>query len=179
MTHTRLLATLALLAGPATGAAQGAFLSFGSGYGGVDVDRGFRLNQAATSESDWAIEITGGYELDSGIVVEGGVTRSVDFFDFGNGYTLDEDRVMAGYTFAVGQSYRITPAAGVSYWSLHVRDGILSDAPRTDFSGRGWVLRVTTEYQRYPRWGLYFSYTAAQHDFGGASLFSAGLRYRF
>lgn len=178
MTHTRLLATLALLAGPATGAAQGAFLSFGSGFGDVNVDHGYRLNQTATGEGDWAIEMTAGYELDSGIVVEGGATRGLDL-DIGNDYELDEDRLMAGYAFAVGQSFQITPAAGISYWNLHVRDGILSGAPTAAFSGQDWVWRITGEYQRYTRLGLYFSYTGAKHDFGAASLLSLGLRYRF
>lgn len=178
MAHTRLLATLALLACPASGAAQGVFLSFGSGFGDVNVDHGYRLNQTATGEGDWTIEITAGYELDSGVVVEGGAIRGLNL-DVGNDYELDEDRLMAGYAFAVGQLFRITPAVGVSYWSLRVRDGILSPVPTADFSGQDWVWRVTGEYQRYTRWGLYFSYADAQHDFGEASLLSLGLRYRF
>jgi hypothetical protein len=174
----RWLATLALLAGPSTGVAQGAFLSFGSGFGNVNVDGGYRLNQSASGEGDWAIEIAAGYELRSGVVVEGGAVRGLDL-DAGNDYELDENRVMAGYAFAVGQSFVITPAAGVSDWSLQVRDGILSGAPTADFSGRDWVWRITGEYQRYTHLGLYFSFTGGRHDFGEASLLSLGLRYRF
>ena len=178
MAHTRLLATLALLACPAIGAAQGAFVSFGSGFGDVNVDDGHRLNQTTTSEGDWAIEISGGYEFDCGVVVEASAMRGLNL-GAGNDYELDEDRLMVGFSFAVGQSFRITPAAGVSYWSLHVRDGIISGAPTADFSGQDWVWRITGEYQRYTRWGLYFSYADAHHKFGEASLLSFGLRYRF
>jgi hypothetical protein len=91
-------------------------LSVGTGIGKVSVDESFRLDRRATSDDNWVMEFSAGHAFASNVVVEGSGVRGATINIFGgDSYECKDDRLMAGYSFAVGSRFSIVRQLGICF----------------------------------------------------------------
>jgi hypothetical protein len=181
-----LLTSLALIAAtaPATATAGGVFFGFGGGYGDVSFDddafAATRIVGDDSLVSEWLV----GYRFDSKLVIEGGGTigLGLDTLVLADSFLLEDQRVMVGCAFPLGERFSIVPKAGVSFWQLDTEDGFfpfLGSRPDLNDSGSDFIWRVSVEWRLAQRFHLYAAYSDARYSFGDSSSPSFGFKFQF
>ena len=180
-----LLLTFALLAAPSAANAGGMLFGFGAGAGVVVFDADVSAGNNAVSDDDMVGELWVGYRFDSKVIVEGGqsVGLSIDIFTFGDSFTLEDFRVLAGYSVELGERFKFLPELGVSFWDIDTSDfsnSFFGSSRRAIHdSGTDLIWRVSGEVRVATRTHLYLAYSAADYDFGDATRLSTGVKWQF
>jgi hypothetical protein len=182
-TARALLATGSIFAS-VTCAAQGVFISFGEGLRAVAVDASATVANSADADDIAVVEFAVGYLFANGIVFEAStnVVFSGENSLLGlDAYAFEDDRLMVGYAFPVGEDFRIVPAAGATFWELTATEGFFRPGPQTErtTSGTDFAWRLGGEYIIGETFSLYFSVSRTNFDVGDDSLLSFGAKVDF
>lgn len=177
------LAALAALVGSGPCAAEGWFLSVGGGGRSIDVDRDSAVANSFNTDENLVAELGGGYVFSNNIVLEGVTSDAVSvtgLFGLGS-YEFEDDRLMVGYSFPVGESFRIVPTIGASFWDFRATDDIFFGPPSAQqtLSGTDLVWRLAGEFMFGETFGISFGYTRGEFDVGDTSVASVAARIEF
>jgi hypothetical protein len=95
------------------------------GWGESRLNRDFTLNNEAFSDEGHTLASGAGLAFDNNIVtgLEFSTFDSDSFFGAHDRIDFSEFKWYLGYRFDIAPHFRITPAAGISRWTLRAKDG--------------------------------------------------------
>jgi hypothetical protein len=176
-----LFAILALLP---LAAQAGGFVGVKSGFGSIDVKPEYAIDEQIPDDGDiFSVGVFGGYNFDSGLVVEGGGSAEIseDIFE---SYDVSQLIAMMGYTFRPGGDFTIVPKLGFSMWELSTYDSGFLDffgdgAEAHTYDGTDLIWALEGEYSITRLIQLNLSYTQGSYDFGDLDSFRFGVEFDF
>jgi hypothetical protein len=165
-------------------AQAGGFATIKAGAGNIDVKQEFAINQTAEDQDVFSMGMFGGYNFDSGLLVEAGFSgeTSDDIFE---AYDVFQLIGLLGYTFRLGQDFTFTPKAGFSAWELDTFQSglfdLFGDGEDEEFSydGTDPVIVLEGEYSLNKLLQFNLSYTHGSYDFGDLDSFRFGVEFDF
>lgn len=173
---------LVLIAVPAIAEERKTYLALKAGGGSIQVNSEQAINGVTEEQDIFSGGVFAGYNFDSGMVVEAGLSGefSEDFFE---SYDVSQIMVMLGYTFHPGQDFTFVPKAGFSMWELTTFESglfnIFGGDEERSYEGTDVVLSLEGEYSVGELVQLNLSYTQGSYDFGDLDSLRFGVEFDF
>jgi hypothetical protein len=158
------------------------YVAVKAGGGSINVNAEHAINGIVGEEDIFSGGVFAGYNFDSGLVIEGGlsVEFSEDIFD---SYDVSEIIGMLGYTFHPAKDFTVTPKAGFSMWELVTFESGLFNFFQEDeeltYDGTDLLFALEGEYSWTPLVQINLSYTQGSYDFGDLDSFRLGVEFDF
>jgi hypothetical protein len=170
--------------------AQEAKFMFGIEVGNSQIDIDSKVANISNEfdTKGFSASYVAGYRWENNLVLEANMTSSSnsDQMWFGTSDYFDtyELKLMAGYSFAVNESLRITPLLGYSDWELDSNEGIPhfqsnEDAKRYRFNGKDLTYKLRLDIPLGDLFVWSVSYARTNMDIGGLRLLQLGIRMDF